>query len=153
VALVLLRPVRQARTAINADPEAWYGAGPELATSKGEENYADYLSAIHDPAVLGAMLEDYRAGLRVDAEADDTDRAAGRRLSCPTLVAWSTGDDLPDLYGDPAAVWHDWADDVRVVAINSGHHMAEQAPEELAAALTDFFGDDRRRWPLAPGPR
>lgn len=131
--------------AINADPEVWYGAGSELATSMGEENYADYLAAIHDPAVVTAMLEDYRAGLGADAQADDNDRAAGRRLTCPTLVAWSTGDDLYDLYGDPAAVWRDWADDVRVVAINSGHHMAEQAPQELAAALTDFLANDRRR--------
>jgi len=48
----------------------------------GAENYADYRRAIHDPATVRAMLEDYRAGLGVDREADDADRAAGRRITC-----------------------------------------------------------------------
>lgn len=66
----------------------------------GEGNYGDYLCAIHDPAVQTAMIEDYRAGLGVDRAADDADRTAGRQLACPTLVVWSTKDDLETLYGD-----------------------------------------------------
>ena len=126
--------------AITADPDAWYRTGPELATSMGTENYADFHAAIHDPAVIRAMLEDYRAGLGVDRAADDADRAAGRRLGCPVLVGWSTEDDLTDLYGDLLRIWRNWADDPRTVAIPSGHHMAEQAPEQVAAALAAFFG-------------
>ena len=54
------------------------------------ENYADYQRAIHGPATVRAMLEDYRAGLGVDRDADGADRAAGRRTTtCPTLVLWS----------------------------------------------------------------
>ncbi|HEX8767956.1 MAG TPA: alpha/beta hydrolase [Jatrophihabitans sp.] len=118
--------------AILADPQAWYGGDPNQL---GAENYADYRSAISDPATVRAMLEDYRAGLGVDRAADDADRAAGRRIGCPTLVAWSKYDDLEDLYGDVLAIWGDWADDVRGAVIDSGHHMAEQAPEQLAAEL------------------
>jgi haloacetate dehalogenase len=124
---------------ITADPDAWYGVGPERSASMGEGNYADYLAAIRDPAVVLAMLEDYRAGLGVDREADDVDRAAGRRLACPTLVAWSIGDDMQELYGDVLAVWRPWASDLCGVAISSGHHMAEEAPDQLAAALTTFL--------------
>jgi haloacetate dehalogenase len=124
---------------ITADPEAWYGARPEQAARMGEGNYADYLAAVRDPAVVRAMLEDYRAGLGVDRAADDADRAAARRLACPTLVAWSTQDDLEELYGDVLAVWRPWAPDLRGAAIASGHHMAEDAPSELAAALTAFL--------------
>jgi haloacetate dehalogenase len=86
-----------------------------------------------------AMVEDYRAGLGVDREADDADRAAGRRLACPTLVAWSTADDMQQLYGDVLAVWRPWASDLRGIAITSGHHMAEEAPDQLADALTAFL--------------
>ena len=68
------------------DPDAWYGGDPE---HMGAENYADYQRAIHDPATVRAMLEDYRAGLGVDRDADGADRAAGRRTTCPTLVLWS----------------------------------------------------------------
>jgi haloacetate dehalogenase len=81
----------------------------------------------HDPETVRAMCEDYRAGLGPDRAADDADRAAGRRIACPVLFGWSTRDDLADLYGDPAAIWREWADDVSVIAIESGHHMAEEA--------------------------
>jgi haloacetate dehalogenase len=85
------------------------------------------------------MLEDYRAGLTVDRAADDDDRSRGTKITCPVLVGWSTLDDLEALYGDVVAIWRDWATDIRGVAIHSGHHMAEEAPRELAAALTAFF--------------
>jgi len=122
--------------AILTDPDAWYGGDPERM---GAENYADYRRAIHDPATVRAMLEDYRAGLGVDREADDADRAAGRRITCPTLVLWSTGDDMHELYGDVLAVWAPWSTDLRGAPIDSGHHMAEDAPDQLAAELTTFL--------------
>ncbi|MFL6161853.1 MAG: alpha/beta hydrolase [Jatrophihabitantaceae bacterium] len=125
--------------AITADPDAWYGAGPDLADRMGAENYADFRTAIHDPRVVRAMLADYRAGLGVDRQADDADRAAGRRLRCPVLVCWSTRDDLVELYGDLLAIWRNWADDLRGVGIDSGHHVAEQAADALAAALIAFL--------------
>lgn len=43
---------------INADPDAWYGAGADLQARMGDDNYADYLTAIHDPNVVLAMIED-----------------------------------------------------------------------------------------------
>jgi haloacetate dehalogenase len=124
---------------ITADPDAWYGTGPDRIASMGEGNYSDYLAAIRDPVVVQAMVEDYRAGLGVDRAADDADRAAGRYLACPTLVAWSIADDMQELYGDVLAVWRSWAPDLRGVAIPSGHHMAEEAPDQLAAALIGFL--------------
>ena len=124
--------------AINADPDAWYGGEP---TAQGEPAYAEYRAAIHDPATVHAMLEDYRAGLGVDRAHDEADRAAGRRVRCPVLVAWAARDDLGELYGDPLAVWSAWADDLRGRVIESGHHMAEEAPDELAGALLGFLSD------------
>ena len=122
---------------INADPDAWYGGDPE---AMGTENHAEFRRATRDPAVVRAMLEDYRAGLTLDRADEAADRAAGRRITCPLLLLWSLRDDLEDLYGDPRAIWADWADDVRGHGIDSGHHMAEEAPAELAAALAEFFG-------------
>jgi haloacetate dehalogenase len=69
---------------------------------------------------------------------DDVDHAAGRRVRCPTLVAWSVCDDLEELWGDPVAIWRDWAEDVRGARIDSGHHIAEEAPEVLAEVLDQF---------------
>lgn len=129
--------------AILADPDAWYGGDPR---AMGEEAYAEYRRAIHDPATVRAMLEDYRAGLGLDRRHDDADRETGRRVACPVLVLWSTRDDMEQLYGDPVAVWSAWADDIRGHGIESGHHMAEEAPEELSDALLAFLraaGRDR----------
>jgi haloacetate dehalogenase len=124
--------------AILADPDAWYGGHPD---HMGQQNYADYRRAIHDPETVRAMLEDYRAGLGVDRAADDADRAVGRRLACPTLFLWSTGDDLEELYGDVLQVWEPWAPRLRGGPIESGHHLAEDAPEQLAAVIEDFLQD------------
>jgi haloacetate dehalogenase len=123
---------------IGRDPDAWYTATAEIM---GEEAFADYHAAIHNLETVHAMVEDYRAGLGIDREHDEADRAAGRRVRCPTLVAWSVHDDLEDLWGDPVAIWREWADDVRGAMIDSGHHMAEEAPEQLAAVLGDFFSE------------
>ncbi|MEU7828301.1 alpha/beta hydrolase [Nonomuraea sp. NPDC049129] len=126
---------KPAERVINADPDAWYGTGPE---QMGAEAYEDFRRAIHDPETVHAMCEDYRAGLGVDRAADDADRAAGRRVACPMLFLWATRDDMEDLYGDPLAVWREWASDVRGHALDSGHHLAEDVPDELAKAIRCF---------------
>lgn len=121
---------------INADPDSWYHGDP---VSMGQENFAEWRATIHDPAVVRGMLEDYRAGMGIDADHERTDRAAGRRVQQPLLVLWSTRDDLEDLYGNPLSIWRDWADNVTGHGIDSGHHMAEQAPDELTKALAGFL--------------
>jgi haloacetate dehalogenase len=128
---------RPAERYINADPDSWYTATDE---HMGPEAFADYQRAIHDPQTVHAMIEDYRAGLGIDREHDDADRKAGRRIGCPMLFLWAARDDLEDLYGDPLAIWRDWADDVRGHSLDCGHHLAEEAPGELAASLAGFFG-------------
>ena len=122
--------------AILADPDAWYGNSPERM---GTEAYEDYRAAIHDPATVHAMMEDYRAGLGVDRTHDEEDRRAGRRVACPTLFLWARHDDLENLYGDPQAVWRAWAPDLSGRGLDCGHHMAEEAPEELAGELLAFL--------------
>jgi haloacetate dehalogenase len=135
---------KPAERVINADPDGWYRI---TAQHMGPEAHEDLWAALRDPDVVHGMVEDYRAGLTVDRAADDADRAGGRKIECPVLVGWSTRDDMEDLYGDVVAVWRPWADDLRGVAIESGHHMAEEAPAELAAVLLRFFESEQ---PVAP---
>jgi haloacetate dehalogenase len=127
---------KPAEQIISRDPDAWYTATVE---QMGQEAWADYQQAIHDPATVHAMCEDYRAGLGVDRAHDDADRRAGRRVRCPTLLLWAARDDLEDLYGDPLAVWRDWAVDLRGRSLDCGHHLGEEVPEELAAELRKFL--------------
>lgn len=122
--------------AILVDPDAWYKNTPE---QMGPENYADYHAAIHDPATVHGMIEDYRAGLGIDRQHDAEDRQAGRRLSCLTLVLWALRDDLEYLYGDVLSIWQPWAKDLRGHGLDCGHHIAEEIPELLAQELRVFL--------------
>jgi haloacetate dehalogenase len=118
------------------DPDAWYGGSAE---EMGEDAYADYRAAIHDPATVHGMIEDHRAGLGIDRDHDEADRSAGRQIACPTLVLWSLNDDMEQLYGDVLGIWKPWTTTLRGRGINSGHHMAEEAPEDLARELLLFL--------------
>jgi haloacetate dehalogenase len=125
---------------INADPDGWYGIGTKSTPERlGSENFADFAAAVRNPETVHAMLEDYRAGLGVDRAADDEDSAAGRRVRCPTMIVSALRDDTHDMFGPVLDVWRSWASDVHEVRISSGHHIAEEAPHELAAALLTFL--------------
>jgi haloacetate dehalogenase len=133
---------KPAERIINADPDVWYQATSEHMEP---EAWADYQNAIHNPETVHAMMEDYRAGLGIDRAHDDADRAAGRRITCPTLVLWAAKDDMEELYGDPLAVWRDWAADLRGRRLDCGHHIAEEAPADLADAVAAFLAGVRGR--------
>lgn len=135
-------PGRKAERTINADPDAWYA--PDAARM-GAASHADLRQAIHDESVVKTMVWDYRVSLDRDRADDEADRRAGRTLACPTLCLWSSRDDMEALYGDVLSVWRPWAPDLRGGPIDSGHHVAEDAPEDLASALGGFFAD------LSPG--
>jgi haloacetate dehalogenase len=122
--------------AILADPDAWYAGDADVM---GEENHREFREVTRDPATVRAMLEDYRAGLGVDREHELEDRRRGRKVECPTLLLWSSRDDMEELYGDPRAVWAAWADDLRGHRIESGHHLAEENPEAVADAIAEFL--------------
>ncbi len=125
--------------AILADPDAWYGGSPE---GMGADGYEDFRAAIHDPATVHGMMEDYRAGLGIDWEHDEADRRAGRRVACPALFLWSLRDDLEQLYGNVLSIWRPWTTTCRGRGIDCGHHMAEEAPEELANELLAFLSEN-----------
>lgn len=128
--------------AIMADPAAWYGGSKDKL---GPENFADFMAAINNPDTVKGMLGDYRAGLFIDHVHDREDRTAGRKLACPLHVIWSLRDDLAKIYGDTLAVWQPWAQlQVTGHGIDCGHHVAEEAPEDLAEALIAFFLPDCR---------
>lgn len=130
--------LKPAEPAILRDPLAWYQPDHE---TMGEANYQDFLRAVTNPATVHAMCEDYRAGLGVDRAADDADLQAGRRLACPVLFIRAAGDDLGGLYDDPLGIWQTWTDEVREVLLDCGHHMAEEAPDELSQSIQTFLED------------
>jgi haloacetate dehalogenase len=102
----------------------------------GQEALAEYIRCFSDPATIHASCEDYRAGATVDLEHDTAD--FGRRMiDCPLFVLWSQR--LGSRQRDPLATWRQWASDVRGQALACGHFIPEEAPQETASALLEFF--------------
>jgi len=99
---------------------------------------AEYKRCYDNPASIHAMCEDYRAGATFDFDADERDRKAGNRITCPLLALWGTRGHMPQWY-DVLAIWRAWADNVRGEGIDCGHYLAEEAPEATVEALTNFL--------------
>ncbi len=133
---------KPAERVICADPDAWYRTpGPEAI---GERAHAELWEALRDADVVHGMCEDYRAGLRVDRAHEEADRAAGRQIACAMLFLQSARDDI-DIHGDPVAIWRPWVSgELSAAVIESGHHQAEHAPEEVAGALSGFLAEGWR---------
>jgi haloacetate dehalogenase len=96
---------------------------------------------VRDPATIHAMCEDYRAGVTVDYRLDGAERGR-RRIACPVLALCGRRGAL-ERWHDVPAVWRDWADDVTGQALDAGHFLPEEAPDETYAALRAFFADGR----------
>jgi haloacetate dehalogenase len=120
---------------IAADPDAFYlrGGGRQFAA----EALDDYRRSFRDPACIHAMCEDYRAGATLDVAHDEADRGT-RRIACPTLALWGSRGSVARLDG-VLDIWREWADDVRGRALDSGHFLAEEAPDATYDELLLFF--------------
>jgi haloacetate dehalogenase len=108
----------------------WCGTPGALA----KEAVAEY-GRCFDAATIHATCEDYRAGATIDLEHDRAD--ADRPLACPTLVLWSrTG--IGSAYDVPA-IWRTRAPDLRGRALDCGHFLAEERPDETTRELLAFL--------------
>lgn len=127
---------------IGADP-AFYWHRHTAREPKGPDFFAaealaDYLRCFRNPATIHAICEDYRAAASIDMAHDEADRAAGRRIAAPLLALWGAQGRLEAWY-DVLAIWRDWAADVRGRALDCGHYLPEERPDEVAAAFEAFF--------------
>jgi haloacetate dehalogenase len=142
----LAQPFDVPERIIGADPQGFLTRGwprddhdrPQPPPYFAREAAADYVRCYLNPATVHATCEDYRAGATFDFELDEADRASGRRIPCPVLALWAARGQLPRWY-DVLAVWRHWADDVQGGPIDSGHYMAEEAPDATIEALRAFL--------------
>jgi pimeloyl-ACP methyl ester carboxylesterase len=116
--------------------------GAEFAASAGTNKLPDdavryYIDRLaSDPDALHGSFQLYRAFPATTAQ---NEQRKTRRLTLPVLAiggAESSGVMVADTMKLVA-------DDVQTVVLNSAHWVAEQAPEELLAALTEFLAPYR----------
>jgi haloacetate dehalogenase len=130
-------------------PERIVGGNPRLfldymldqwsrdARCFSEELRREYLRSFSRPENIHAICEEYRASISLDRAHDEADR--GRRfITCPVLALWSRGGFL-GTWDDVLATWREWAHDVRGRAVDCGHFLAEEAPDEVANELRTFM--------------
>lgn len=138
----LAQPYDLPERLIGADPEYFWrrhtASGTGTDDAFAPEAVEDYLRCFRDPRTIHAMCEDYRAGASIDISHDAEDRKQGRKISCPLLTLWGARGTLERWY-DVLALWRDWASDVRGGALDCGHYLPEERPEETLAELSAFF--------------
>jgi haloacetate dehalogenase len=100
------------------------------------EAFADYLRCFKNPDTIRATCDEYRAGATIDLVHDRAGR--GRRIAMPLLMLWGQRSSQGSGY-DVLSVWRDHAETVSGHAIDSGHFLPEEAPEDTYHALRDFF--------------
>ena len=143
--LILRQPSPLPETIFSANPKLFLDFFLENWTSVPnsftEPAYKEYLRCFSDPETVRAMCADYRS-VTLDMEHDDADR--GIKLSCPVLVLW--GSDMSKRPGwqtgknlDMMSVWRVRASNVRGKALECGHFIPEEKPEELVSELFDFI--------------
>jgi haloacetate dehalogenase len=137
----LIQPAPFPERMIGADPEGYWrkkcGSGSAGLTPFSPEALAHYLRCFSDPATIHGSCEDYRAAATIDIQHDDHD--GGRKLAQPLLALWGANGIIGRCF-DPLALWRQRAENVEGRALPGGHYLAEELPDEVAAAFADFFG-------------
>jgi haloacetate dehalogenase len=125
-------------------PERFLAIDPDEHLLEGRrhlfapEALEDYLRCFRDPQTRHAICEDYRAAATLDFAHDEADRQARRGIGCPVLALWGRKGSLEEWY-DVVGIWREWAAEVRGRALECGHYLPEEAPEETHAELRAFF--------------
>lgn len=104
-----------------------------------EQALNDYRTHFRNPDVIHAMCNDYRAGATCDVDHDQTALDEARKITAPMLAMWGEAGFGKKAAASPLDVWKRWATNVSGVAINSGHFMAEEAPDETLGAMLPFL--------------
>jgi haloacetate dehalogenase len=119
---------------------AGWTAGQSLKVFDGTALRA-YRDGCNETSRIHAFCEDYRAGATRDLEADEADLAAGRRILCPTLVAWGHFYLTGKSPHTPLDAWRGtFAPGATGVAIpDSGHFVMEENPAAVLSALEPFL--------------
>ena len=136
----LIQPFPLPERLIDADPEYFIrthiDGQNKVSNATEPAAFDEYLRCYLDPRTRHAICEDYRAAAGIDLEHDADDM--NTLLAMPVLALWGGRGTVGALY-DVLATWREKARDVRGRALDCGHTLQEECPEEVLAELHQFL--------------
>jgi haloacetate dehalogenase len=132
---LMAQPVGLAERMIAASSDEFFGYFLDLWANDPAAIPSDVRAAYLEACRLAvpSIVADYRASATVDVAHDEEDLAQGNKLRMPVTVIqqdWGAA-----LGFDAAARWKNWATDLEHRTTTAGHFMAEEAPDEITAAV------------------
>lgn len=126
------------RTCLNR----WAGKSETgLAKLKENDSFSVYENSFKFESVIRSTCDDYRAGAQEDIQLQDEDQKAGKKIDINVLVLYSA-DYLGKRY-DTKKLWLEWMSkgnlEVEGFGGGVGHFIAEETPEQVAAAVSSFY--------------
>lgn len=130
---------------IEADPTAYLRdlMGRRAAVSTFDANaWGEYERCALLPGTATSMCEDYRAAASIDFVHDRADQQEGRRVTQALRVLWGAQGTVASCF-DVLKLWREVADEVDGCALDCGHYIAEERPQELLAEVARFFESNK----------
>ena len=111
---------------------------PRALTAEALE---EYRRCFCDPKTIHATCEDFRAAAEIDLEMDEADEKAGHKIGAPVLALWGAKGEVGKLW-NVLKVWSEHANaPAQGRALDGGHYLAEEQPEEVLQEFLHFFSD------------
>ena len=98
--------------------------------------FVEFATAVAAVPEMTIRVRDQGAGF--DPELDAKDKAAGRHIEMPMLALWGS-ERKNGFVNKPLETWRSWCPHVQGGPVESGHFLAEEAPEATLAALLPFL--------------
>lgn len=127
---------------ILADPKAYllgkFNMGAAKLSPFTEETIAAYIEGVSELNTIRCACDDYRAAATIDIAHDNAD--GDRKVECPMLALWGKNGVI-EAHFDCLVLWRQRAKDVTGEAIEAGHYIAEEKPDEVIRHFQTFFKD------------
>ena len=136
----LIQPDNLPERMIGCDPEYYLKEKLRRWSAPGarfdENAVSEYVRCFSDPAAIHASCEDYRAAATIDLVHDEED--FDKKIACPLLVLWGGKGFIHRTY-DVIDTWKEKAVNVQGRALDCGHFLPEEKPEDVSAELLKFY--------------